>query len=326
MNSQVRIKIDTSNPFDYEKLIKCKTLPKYTIEDDTVITDEESYNFVFGRVNNDFVKIENSKAFDYQLSVANTALERKVFAAFLDCGLGKTFITLMWHKALSEIGKTLLVCPLSVVHEFINDAKKLGIDVPITVLCNSGYEWSKGIGIINYEDRKDIDMSGVAGISVDESSILKNESGSTKNWLVDLASNIEYRLCTSATPAPNEQSEYATHAVFLGIARTEKEFYSRFFRKQGNSFVLKPHAVSRFYKYMQSFSCYIHNPNELGFECGGYLDEEPEYILDFVRSDDFDGVNHTLFSDDSGFKSMKAIERYRCIPGTDRFNKVIEVD
>lgn len=321
----VEIYIDTSNPDDYEKLIKCKQLPRYEVVGNKFITDRQSYDFIFGqKLDLSNLTIENKKAFDYQLHVVNTAIKRKKYAAFLDCGLGKTFITLLWHQALHKYGKTLLICPLSVVQEFINDSKKFGFDIPITVINQTNYEWDSGIGILNYEDRKEIDTRGVVGMSLDESSILKNESGSTKNWLVATGKNIEYKLCTSATPAPNEQSEYATHAVFLDVCRTEKEFYSMFFRKQGNSFVIKKHAVKSFYMFMQSFSCYIHNPELLGFECGGYMDEEPKYILDKVSAHDLSYNNGTLLSTDAGFKSMKAIERYRCKTGTQRFNKVIE--
>lgn len=321
----VEINIDTNNPADYDKLIKCKQLPRYEVIGNKFITDQQSYDFIFGeKLNLSNLKIKNSKAFDYQLHVVNTAINRKKYAAFLDCGLGKTFITLMWHTALSKHGKTLLICPLSVVQEFINDAKKFGFDIPITVINKNGYKWESGIGILNYEDRKDVDMRGVVGLSLDESSILKNETGATKMWLVSLSKNIDYKLCTSATPAPNEQSEYATHAAFLDICRTEKEFYSRFFRKQGNNFVLKKHAIKPFYQFMQSFSCYIHNPELLGFECGGYMKEEPNYILDFVSANDFNNSTGQLLPTDAGFKSMKAIERYRCRTDTERFAKVIE--
>ena len=321
----VEISIDTNKPSDYDKLIKCKQLPRYEVIGNKFITDQQSYDFIFGeKLDLSNLTIDNKKAFDYQLYVVNTAIRRKKYAAFLDCGLGKTFITLMWHQALQKHGKTLLICPLSVVQEFIYDADKFGFDTAITVINETNYKWESGIGILNYEDRKEIDMRGVVGVSLDESSILKNESGSTKNWLVNTAKNVDFKLCTSATPAPNEQSEYATHAVFLDICRTEKEFYSRFFRKQGNSFVLKKHAIDAFYVFMQSFSCYIHNPELLGFECGGYMDEEPEYIIDKVSAHDLEYTNGTLLSTDAGFKSMKAIERYRCKTGTERFNKVIE--
>ena len=325
MQSEIQIKIDTSLPSDYEKLIMCKQLPKYDIIDNIVYTDQESYNYIFGEKEVYKFNIRNRLAFDYQKKIAQNALERKCFAAFLDCGLGKTFITLLWHQQiLKNKGKTLLLCPLAVVQEFIGDAKKFGFNIPITELSKNGFQWTKGIGILNYESRKEIDMRGVTGISVDESSILKNADGATKKWLVTLSKSIEYRLCTSATPAPNEQAEYATHAVFLGIARTEKEFYSRFFRKDGNKWRLKAHAVNGFYKYMQSFSCYIHDPSKLGFERGGFLDHEPEYIPVICKGG-AELITDTLFSNDAGFKQMKAIERYRCLKDTERFNKCVEL-
>ena len=81
----IKINIDTNNPDDYDKLIKCKQLPRYTVEGNTFITDQQSYDFIFGdKLDLSGLKVENKKAFDYQLHVVNTALRRKKYAAFLD--------------------------------------------------------------------------------------------------------------------------------------------------------------------------------------------------------------------------------------------------
>jgi superfamily II DNA or RNA helicase len=94
-----------------------------------------------------------------------------------------------------------------------------------------------------------------------------------------LSANVKFRLALSATPSPNDQTEYASHAVFLGICNTQKEFYSRFFVKDGTEWRLKPHAKDKFYDFLKSWACYIQSPTSLGFEQGAELMDEPEYII-----------------------------------------------
>lgn len=273
----ITIPIDTSTINGYKQFIKCKKLPRYEVIGSNVITDEISYNFVFKEKKIKTIQIDDiDYLFDYQKFVINKALKLKNYSAFLDCGLGKTLIQLNWCKKVSELGKVLLLCPLAVMQEFYNDNNKF-VNAQITNLRNNE-EWKDGIGIINYESMRQIDMSGVIGICLDESSILKNGDGKIRKYLQDLQSNCEYRLACSATPSPNEQAEYASHATFLKQANVLKEYYARFFRKDGTKWIMKGHAENAFYENLNSWACYIQDPEKLGFECGGKLKEDPEYI------------------------------------------------
>jgi len=319
----VKIRLDATNPNDYARFLECKKLPSYSVVGNEVRTTQEAYDWLFNKSKKSPIQVSSKSLFDYQALIDNVALKRKAYAPFLDCGLGKTAIILHWAQALADMGKVIILCPLQVMGEFYNDAKKFGIQSPITNLRDTGGKWESGIGILNYEYERHIDLSGVIGIALDESSILKNGEGSTKKWLCDLASNIEYRLACSATPAPNDHSEYASHAVFLGICKTNKEFYSRFFRKDGNDWILKAHAIAPFYEYLSSFACYIQNPTLLGFECGGYLDEDPEIIETTLPGGEH--LNGTaLFSTSAGLSESMPIFRYRQEIGTPRFDFVVE--
>jgi superfamily II DNA or RNA helicase len=318
----IKINLDPKKNEDYARFMDLKRLPRYEVKGNTIFTDAISYNSVFGGDEWGVISVSNNMLFDYQQWTVNKALKQRRFAPFLDCGFGKTAIILHWADAIArKIGKVILLCPLQVLQEFMNDAKKFGIKSQITNLRETSGQWSEGIGILNYESMRDIDMSGVCGIALDESSILKNGDGQTKNWLCGLAKNIEYRLACSATPAPNEQAEYAGHAVFLGVCDTEKEFYSSFFRKDGTEWILKSHAVGPFYESLSTWACYIADPMALGFERGGYLDEEPEYIEVEISGGP---ETTTLFKATAGLADMREIERYRCLTDTPRFNYVVE--
>lgn len=272
----INIPIDITTLSGYELFIKCKKLPRYKVIGNEFITDELSYNYVFQ--NKKVKNIQIGKIdylFDYQEWVVNQALKKKNYAAFLDCGFGKTLIQLNWCKKVSELGKVLLLCPLAVMQEFYNDNEKF-INSKITNLRKCE-KWDDGIGIINYESMREIDMSGVIGICLDESSILKNGDGQIRKYLQDLQSNCEYRLACSATPSPNEQAEYASHATFLNQANSLKEYYARYFRKDGTKWLMKGHAENAFYNNLNSWACYINDPEKLGFECGGKLKDDPDY-------------------------------------------------
>jgi hypothetical protein len=273
----ITIPIDTTSLKGYKEFIKCKKLPRYKVDGNNIITDEISYNFVFKEKKIKTIQInEIDYLFDYQKWVINKALKLKNYAAFLDCGLGKTLIQLNWCKRIAELGKVLLLCPLAVMQEFYNDNNKY-VNAKLSNL-RKGEKWESGIGLINYEAMREIDMSGVIGICLDESSILKNGDGKIRKYLQDLQSNCEYRLACSATPSPNEQAEYASHATFLNQANTLKEFYARYFRKDGTRWLMKGHAENAFYENLNSWACYIQDPELLGFECGGKLKENPDYI------------------------------------------------
>ena len=240
----------------------------------------------------------------------------------------------MWCKAITENkGKVLLLAPLIVVKEFLNDIEKFNIDVRITDLRKTGKKWNEGIGIWNYENRQEIDMTNVKGIALDESSILKNGDGKTNKWLRGLSQNIEYRLACSATPSPNSQAEYASHAVWLGYSKSLNEFYSRFFRKDGNKWILKNWAINPFYDFLSSWSTYIQNPSLLGFENGGYLTEKYELIK--MYSDvDRKYIGNKLFSDTLNFKdrsniysklrSDKSLKRFEdCINAANNYKSIV---
>lgn len=301
----------------YEKFIECKKLPKYEVRGNTVFTDEQSFNYVFQGGKIDALKCKTNPAllFDYQLDIVDKALHRKRYAPFLDCGLGKTRIELAWANSISE--RVIYQCPLAVMADIMAEAETMGIGVSN---LRTG-KWDEKIGLINYEAMREIDMRGVKGGILDESSILKNGDGAIREYLTDLFSGLEYRMAASATPSPNDQSEYATHSMFLGYSASLKEFYSRFFRKEGTDWELKAHATNAFYHHLASWACYIKSPSKLGYQRGGELDHEPEYVtLDcddtgYMPDGSMFAVNMSL--GDAG----KVFGAFRADTETDRFEK-----
>lgn len=274
--STIRIEIPPT-PEGYSTFIKCKSLPSYRVVGRTVETDESSYRLVFGLGEGKHLRADDAHLFDYQAWVTNVALERQRFAVFMDCGLGKTAVLAAWANAVAKsIGKVLIIAPLAV----IEDIQRFTSTFYGYRMSNLRSEpWTTDVAIINTESRRDINMAGVAGVVLDEASILKGDTGETRKWLTDLVKPCRYRLACSATPSPNELSEYATQAVWLGHATTLNEFYGQFFRKDGTEWRLKGHAREPFYRHLRSWCTYIQKPSELGFsDCAAELRDEPNYL------------------------------------------------
>ena len=319
------VRIDIGHGVEGSRLfIECKRLPMYRVDGRTVITDALSYSSVFGGTfDGDGIGSAAPHLMDFQTYLVARALERRRFAIFADCGLGKTAMFLAWAHAVAKFGKVLILCPLAVLKQTKRECARFHGHEPVDL--RAGEVWTDGIAIMNYEARRDIDMRGVSGIVLDESGILKNEVGETRDWLCSLAANIPYRLATSATPAPNDHAEYASHAVFLGYSRTAKEFYSQFFRKDGADWILRGHAIEPFYRNLSTWSTYVHSPRALGFKQTTEMGHEPEYDFHKVAvHDGFTTRGGGLFASAETMEDRSAVfGDLRSAPGP-RLSSIVE--
>ena len=211
----------------------------------------------------------NKNLFDFQKHIVKKALQKGRYAIFADCGLGKTLMQLDWaYQVSSHTNKPVLIlCPLAVSAQTIEEGKKFGIEVN-----RIGYG---NIQITNYEQVKNLDCSIYSGIVLDESSILKNYSGAIKNLIIESFQNTQYKLACTATPSPNDELEIGNHAEFLNIM-TLSDMRSLFFVtdkeliKTKNKYRLKKHAHSDFYSWISSWATMISNPSDIGFNHLGY--------------------------------------------------------
>ena len=304
--SDIRIPIPAT-PDGYATFIRCKKLPNYRVEGRVVVTDDISYAAIFGGdVAAGSASVEAPHLMRFQADLVDRALRQRRFAIFADCGLGKTPMALAWAHAVAMGGKVLILVPLAVRNQWHRECERFHGHRLIDL--RNGEPWTDGIAILNYESMRDIDMRGVRGIVLDESSILKNESGQTRDWLCSLSADIPYRLAVSATPAPNDHAEYASHAVFLGYARTAKEFYSQFFRKDGVNWILRGHAIGPFYRNLSTWSTYVYSPRALGYEDTTEMGQEPEYVERWCAlPDGFKVDNGALFASAANGTDRSAI-------------------
>mgnify|MGYP000857046172 FL=1 len=204
------------------------------------------------------------KLFDFQRDIVLWALKKGKAAIFAGTGLGKTLMQLEWAKHIG--GTVLILAPLAVSKQTISEGEKFGIAVKH---CLSQEDLiDGGINITNYERMDRFDFSKLRGIVLDESSILKAQTGKIRSQLIEYCRQIPYRLACTATPAPNDLMELCNHSEFLGVM-SSNEMLATFFVHDGgdtSKWRLKRHAVHDFWRWVASWSVMLTNPQDLGYD------------------------------------------------------------
>jgi hypothetical protein len=215
----------------------------------------------------------HKKAFGFQVPIIEWAVSRGRAALFADCGLGKTFMQLEWARQIHAQTRqpVFIACPLAVADQTVQEGAAFGIEVKH---CRQAVDFTGGINITNFDRVELFDkwIPECAGVVLDESSILKSFTGTTRRMLTDLFRQTPYKLCCTATPAPNDFTELGQHADFLGIC-TPAEMLATYFINDTfdtGTWRLKGHAVEAFWKWVASWAVCISKPSDLGFSDAGY--------------------------------------------------------
>jgi len=217
------------------------------------------------------VKNLNTNLFEWQALITRWMLKKGRCAAFEDCGLGKTIQQLAWAQQVCEHtnSNVIVFAPLSVATQTAREGEKFGISVTV---CRTQADVKPGINITNYAMMEHFDANKFSGVVLDESSIIKSFTGATTQALIDKFRNTPYKLCCTATPAPNDYMELGNHAEFLGVMKRSEMLASFFIHDGGDTakWRLKGHAESAFWEWVSSWAVVLQNPADLGYEQDGY--------------------------------------------------------
>ncbi len=158
----------------------------------------------------------NQAAKKHQVACLEFALNAGKSAAFLDTGLGKSFIELEFaRQCAEETGKpSLILTPLAVAGQMVREGHKFGIDAR---QIREQAEVGSGVMVANYERLLKLDPSSFGAVILDESSILKSYAGRTRALIQEAFEQTQFKLAATATPSPNDHTELGNHAEFLGI-------------------------------------------------------------------------------------------------------------
>lgn len=206
--------------------------------------------------------------FDYQEPIVRWALKRGKAAIFADTGLGKTIMQLAWADKVSKHtgGPVLVLAPLAVSNQTIEEGAKYGIDVQKAT--PGAPMFGPHIVITNYEQLHKFNPDEFQGLVLDESSILKGMDGRRRREITEFAQSIPYRLSCTATPSPNDFMELGTQSEFLGIM-SQVEMLAMFFIHDGGDVAkwrLKGHGESKFFQWLATWAIVIRKPDDLGFD------------------------------------------------------------
>jgi DNA modification methylase/superfamily II DNA or RNA helicase len=274
------------------------------------------------------IQIEKSKInpilFDFQKDIVKWAVKKGRCAVFLDTGLGKTFIQLEWARFIGR--KCLIIAPLSVARQTIREAKKIGIEVSYV---RDHSQIKNGINITNYEMIENFSEKGIDSIVLDESSILKSLNSKTRQKLIDQFSHISYKLCCTATPAPNDFIELGNHAQFLNIC-TRQEMLATYFinankehtfivenqiyakkgsNKGGQEWRIKHHAEEKFFEWLSTWAIFMTKPSDLGYNDEGFILPPLNITPEFIKTDTFHSTGSLFFLGLHGISDRAAIRK-----------------
>lgn len=226
--------------------------------------------------------------YHFQQKLVEWAIKKGRAALIEDCGLGKTPQSLVWAENVVRKtgGRVLILCPLAVSYQFVQEGAKFGIEVSRST---NGIP-APSITVTNYERLHLFNWQDFEGVVCDEASILKNFDGVYRQAITDFMRKIRYRLLGTATAAPNDYTELGTLSEALGELGYV-DMLTRFFkneqgtvrpmvyRHKGKSFQalpeaakwrLKGHAEVPFWKWVCSWARAIRKPSDIGFDDGAF--------------------------------------------------------
>lgn len=204
--------------------------------------------------------------FDHQAALTAWALRRGRAAIFADTGLGKSRMQLAWADRVvaATSGRVLVLAPLAVAAQTVREGAEMGLTV---THCREPEDVRDGINITNYDRLHKFCDHSWSGVVLDESSCIKHHDAKTLRTLLDAFAGTEYKLCATATPAPNDWTELGTHAEFLGVC-TRAEMLAEYFVHDGAEtqvWRLKGHAREQFWRWVASWAALVRKPSDLGF-------------------------------------------------------------
>jgi hypothetical protein len=218
-------------------------------------------------------------AFDFQEHIIAKAVRKGRIGMFADTGLGKTVLQLSIAENIIRYTnkRVLILTPLAVAFQFINEAERIGIS---DIAHSKDGALTAKIIVCNYERLHLLNPDDFGCVMLDESSILKNFAGKTRDQIVAFIKRVPYRFLSTATPSPNDFIELGNSSEALGymgymdmltkVFKSNQGSVDSNNRNIGEKFYLKPHAERDFFAWVNQWSVMVKKPSDLGFKDEGY--------------------------------------------------------
>lgn len=217
----------------------------------------------------------NPKLFLFQKFCVHRAVKYGKYAIFSGTGTGKTLMEGSWSfEVVKFTGKSVLIlAPLAVSGQTVEICSGMNIDV---IECSDKTDFTKvGIYITNYEQLENLPedfIKNLAGVALDEASILKNHEGVYRNKLIDTFKETHYKSVFTATGSPNDPMENGNYSEFLDVMPRNEMLAMYFVHDAGETqkWRIKKHARKEFWRFISSFAIMFQVPKDIGFDNTGY--------------------------------------------------------
>jgi hypothetical protein len=163
----------------------------------------------------------------------------------------------------------LILAPLAVAAQTVAEGQSIGIAV---THCREPEDVRPGLNITNYDRLHKFDAEAFGAVVLDESSCIKHHDTKTLAQLLQAFARTPFKLCATATPAPNDWTELGTHAEFLGICSRQEMLAEYFVHDGGETQVwrLKGHAREQFWRWVSGWGAMVRKPSDLGYDDTAY--------------------------------------------------------
>jgi len=232
----------------------------------------------------------NPMMYQYQKDITRIALRAGKFLLLMDCGLGKTPIQLEWGHHVANYTKkpVLSIAPLGVATQTVRESNKFNRQIKYIRLAE---EIDDESAISNYDMLKSFvnSASWYGGIVFDESSIFKGLGNRSLKLAKKLIGKIDFRLCCSATPSPNDFDELLRQSEILGVM-PEKEAKALFFVQKGesNSWRLSNYAAKgAFWDWASGWMIAMRKPSDLGYSNDTFIRQQNHVIELKVKGQEY---------------------------------------
>jgi len=214
----------------------------------------------------------NKTLFPFQSAIVRWALARGRAAIFADTGLGKTFMQGEFaHRVVLHANNAVIIfAPLAVAKQTVENLAEFGIEAHY--VRRQPDILKPGIYVTNYEMQHYFDPDAFVGVVLDESGILKNQNGKTRNEIITRWGACQYKLSCTATPSPNDFMELGNQAEFIGIMSMSEMLSMFFVNDTGDTgtWRLKGHGKIKFWEWLSTWAVVIRKPSDIGFDDAGY--------------------------------------------------------
>ncbi len=273
-------------------------------------------------------------AFDFQRWIIDKAVRKGRIAVFADTGLGKTLIQLSIAENIvrKTKGKVLILTPLAVAFQFIDEAKKIGVG---SIQYSKDGSYDSSIVVCNYERLHYFDSEDFECVILDESSILKNFDGKIKNQVTSFIKKVKYRFLSTATPSPNDFIELGTSSEVLGYMGY-MDMLGKFFKNNQNSvdsnnrnigekYYLKPHAEKDFFAWVNQWSVMVKMPSDIGFSDDRYKLPQLNIVKHVVENQSLIDVDGQVQMFTPIARSMTEVRHEQKCTERDRCEKAVQL-